>query len=41
MMDDRMDDKSEEKSLAEFDRNRDGMEVGCRDFSGKRSEHCD
>ena len=27
--------------LAEFDRSRDGREVGCRDQPGERSEHCD
>ena len=26
--------------LAEFDRNRDGREVGCRDYSGKAGEGC-
>ena len=27
--------------FAEFDRNRDGRKVGCRDQPGERSEHCD
>jgi len=27
--------------FAEFDRNRDGREVGCRDYSGKAGERCD
>ena len=26
--------------LAEFDRNRDGREVGCRDYSGEAEEQC-
>jgi len=45
MMDDRMDDKSADAKkvvlLAEFDRNRDGREAGCRDYSGTTEEHCD
>ena len=44
MMDDRYDDKSADAKkwdFAEFDRNRDGREVGCRDLAGKAGERCD